>query len=380
MRQGKRLVHSDYPVQDVEKVLFKKRIKSRQSQDLDEVRTFVKTYFSANAQVYHEYFKWFHRVELIDHLWSIPGFYAPGICTINRLTAEQLCVEDPINRPGNVLVFGLIRSHKGIEEGLALGKLLQERQRNSQVYIVGKIINLTCILKRIFLETFDEFSLQELGINIKDRLSVCHRAKDLNLAFQALFDDLVQKGVRKKANVILKLNVAEEDLLQYSRLCRYALKLDVKGFAENASSMISTLLGLGLPVIAQGGLVTPSSVQTYAPALHLLSTGLVLHRDEIKPTAINLSEVLAIVEESDSAYQLRLDALHRILESGQFSLENTVALLLKATMSLINPDGDLKTALNRNRLFDSKPSDGWRMIKLPNIISPSPAGGVAGRQ
>ena len=330
LTSGVRLSHPEYPAQKVEDYLFK--VKRHTPKNLaplvDDLRQFFVTYFESDMEKYRNYFSYFNQASFIEKIRSIPGVYAPGICTINGLSLEEASTEHLMKRDPNVLVFGLIRSHKGIEEGLALGKLFKDRGSRSTVYIVGKILGLSSIFKRLFTEIFDVTSIKEKGISLAKRLSECHHSENYNVSFQQLYNDLVSAGVTKKAQVELVLDVSEDDLVKYSQRCRYALKLDVKGFAENASSMISTMIGLCLPVIAQPGLVTPDFAKSYAPALHLLDTQLSLRGTEVVPPKTDPASLLPIIEESDEQYLQRIRAIQALRSKKQFDIETTTNILL----------------------------------------------------
>jgi hypothetical protein len=328
---GARLVYPEYPTELIETILYKGKPSAFKKRAflIEGMSQIFKSYFKNNEDQYKHYFSYFTEEQFLKKMQQIPGVYASGICCITGLSGDEIAPKKLVARKKNVLVFGLIRNHKGIEEGLALGKLFKEKKSESIVYIVGKILNICTSLKRIFREVFDEKSLKDQDISLTKRFSDCSSSEDYNKSFQQLYDDLIEARVAKKAQVVLLFNASETDLVTYSQKCRYVLKLDVKGFAENASSMISTMIGLYLPIIAQRGLVTPTFVQRYAPALHLLKGELRLNGREIVPEKADMNEVLSIIEESDEQYLKRLKAIHRIRATKQFDIETTTAILLR---------------------------------------------------
>jgi hypothetical protein len=325
---AKRLVHGSFPLQLVEDNLQEDGSSPKKLIGvIGEMQRFFDVYFHKSKKKYAEYFANFDGKATAEKLQKIPCVYASGIATVTGLSDEETTEEKLMQRGKNILVFGLIRSHKGIEEGLALGKVFHEQKIDSTVYIVGKMLGVSSIMRKFFKAVFLPEALAESGINFADRFSVCNQSADRNKSFQALYDDLIKRGVPKQANIELALDVSDEKVLEYSRSCRYALKLDVKGFAENASSMISTMIGMCLPTIAQRGIVTPAFVSDYAKALCLLDSGLVLHNSEVLPAKVAINAILDIVQESDEDYRERIQAIQVLRGKKQFTIENTAAIL-----------------------------------------------------
>jgi hypothetical protein len=307
---GDRLVHYAFPVKIVEDHLQDgvMRCPTKLVSIMGEMLNFFEKYFDKNKEKYLNYFANFDGKAIAKKLQSTPCVYASGISTVTELSEEESSEEKLMQRERNVLVFGLVRSHKGIEEGLALGR-------------------------RIFAAIFEPNALAACDIPFAARFSECNRSEDRNKSFQTLYDDLITAGVTKQANIELALNVSEENLLWYIQRCRYALKLDVKGFAENASSMISTMIGMCLPTIAQRGLVTPGFVADYEPALCLLAGGLRLHNSEVVPASVFINDILSVMQESDEKYQERLQAIKVLRGKKQFSIENTTQILMRNAFS-----------------------------------------------
>jgi hypothetical protein len=328
---GARLVHPSVPFEAIEAHLEEGRVSNNKKriQLMGEMQKLFETYFDKSKQKYAAYFANFDGHAIAKKLQKIPCVYASGISTVTGLRDKDTTEEKLMQRAKNILVFGLIRSHKGIEAGLALGKLLKQKNSDSIVYIVGKILGFTSITRKIFNEIFDPKSLAASGISFAERFSACNRSADRNKNFQDLYNDLVAAGVAKQANIELVLNVPEADLLQYAERCRYALKLDVKGFAENASSMISTMMGLCLPTIAQRGIVTPATVDAYRHALCLLDGGLLLDQGEVMPTRVAAETILAVVSESDEKYLERIQAINALRGKRQFDIKNTAYILMR---------------------------------------------------
>jgi hypothetical protein len=236
-----------------------------------------------------------------------------------------------MRRNKNVLIFGLIRTHKGIEEGLELARLLKQQNSDTKVYIIGKIVNITPIIKQIFETTFDSLTLSAL--DFKEKFHLCLKSKNHNQSIQALYDELISVNSTKQANIELALDVRNEDLLPYIQDCRYAIKLDVKGFAETASSMISTMIGMCLPTIAQYGLVTSKSVDYYSDALCLVDNGLALNNAEVSPSKADVTTILNIIQESEEQYFKRIQAILSLRHNRQFDAKNTADRLMDLVFS-----------------------------------------------
>jgi hypothetical protein len=338
LMSGARLVHPSVPAKAIEDCLeeggsvlkTKKRIGL-----MGEMQKLFETYFDKSKEKYAAYFANFDGKAIAKKLQKIPCVYASGVSTVASLSPDKVTEEKLMQRTKNILVFGLIRSHKGIEEGLALGQLLKQKNSDSIVYIVGKMLGFTSVIKKIFFGIFDHDALAVSDISFAERFSACNKSIDRNKSFQDLYNDLVAAGVTKKANVELALNVSEADLWQYAEHCRYALKLDVKGFAENASSMISTMIGLCLPTIAQRGIVTPAKVDDYEQALCLLDSGQRVYKGEVMPAKVAVDTILDIVNESDEKYLKRIKMILVLRAKRQFDIENTAYVLMEsAFMSL----------------------------------------------
>jgi hypothetical protein len=363
---GVRLVHPSVPVEAIEDSLEEGSVinTKKRNQLMGETQKLFETYFDKSKEKYAAYFANFDGKAIAKKLQKIPCIYASGISTVKGLP-DDITEDNLTQRAKNILVFGLIRSHKGIEEGLALGKLLKQKNSDSIVYIVGKMLGFTSIIKKIFDGIFDADSLAASDVSFAERFSACNKSADRNHSFQELYNDLVAAGVTKKANIELALNVAEGDLLQYAERCRYALKLDVKGFAENASSMISTMIGLCLPTIAQRGIVTPTRVDDYAQALCLLESGFQLDKGEVMPAKVAVDTILDIINESDEKYLKRIKTIFVLREKRQFDIENTAYVLIKNAFLPLSKSMAMKPAGVFNSLARSASSYVLSLSRAP---------------
>ena len=63
-------------------------------------------------------------------------------------------------------------------------------------------------------------------------------------------------------NIELHFNVTEEEVRRLAMRCKYAIKLDHKGMANNASAIVSCL-GFFLPVFATYGFITDRSFTNF---------------------------------------------------------------------------------------------------------------------
>jgi effector protein SidI len=140
--------------------------------------------------------------------------------------------KDILNRPNNILFFGLIRPKKGFESALNLALYIYNNPHKNigKVIITGK-----CEYKNPTIQNW-------LG-RLKSKLI------DKNL------------NVHEKYKHVLKIyiNKSNRSLSQIINICKYAYKPDGKGFANNSSSIIN-LLNFGCITYTKWGPFTPSYI------------------------------------------------------------------------------------------------------------------------
>ncbi|MDF3047947.1 MAG: hypothetical protein K0R73_1065 [Candidatus Midichloriaceae bacterium] len=201
-----------------------------------------------------------------------------------------------LRRPANILIFGLIRKDKGFEEGIKIAEELAKISFPIRVVFAGKPYDLTLSRKLIKAKYSDE--AQDFGDELK-----IHQAKELTkyqseLARQELkklnidqtdlmlvndkqsmLDVLEKHGlsgqsrrmsafyranlpkelrekittefysqfsyqdstIKEKNPIDLHFDVDGEKLDELAKTCKYYVKLEKKGFANNSSSIINAL-------------------------------------------------------------------------------------------------------------------------------------------
>jgi hypothetical protein len=241
--------------------------------------------------------------------------HIPGIYTISPFSKKKDLAE-LVMRPPNIFCFGLIRKNKGLEEAVELAKLFQsassfdqkgkekkeEKNRevfqkcNNKVIIAGKAMGkdsyyvFQWMMCRIFFdECVDDFpkkqearkALREVQNLIKKQIKELLQAKkegasleleediavflrkaflslndeEMNCCYNSVYTILCEKATFKANRFIeIYFNASEEKIHELAEQCRYAIKLDHKGMADNASTIVSCL-GLYLPTFTTGGLM-----------------------------------------------------------------------------------------------------------------------------
>lgn len=225
--------------------------------------------------------------------------FVSGACTANPLAESKhdVSVEALVRRPPNVLCFGLIRGNKGVLEAINLAhQFIKEKMYDNKVYIIGKYMGSDGLLKLMIQDIYDnKVANSELVTRYLDRIRAVDSGRntsdDSNRLCNELFDELAARDlnrrsigdvgataateleVRSRCNVEVHFNLSPTQLLEYVMLCRYTMKFDNKGFANNASSILSAIAGMSLPTFAQVGMLTASEYRTncrYKGALILL--------------------------------------------------------------------------------------------------------------
>ncbi len=166
----------------------------------------------------------------IDHQEAVKfGFknkyaYTYGLITLNIPKSKLI---PTLERPDNILYFGLIRPNKGFLNALELGKLLYENKSNKKIYITGK-----CELDNPLIKDW----IKRINSPIINQ----------NLTVNSLY----------KKNIEIKINPTDQEIIDIVNQCQYAYKPDGKGYANNASSLLN-LMYLGCILFTKSTLFTP---------------------------------------------------------------------------------------------------------------------------
>lgn len=267
------------------------------------------------------------------------------------------------NREPNILHFGIIRGEKGIDEAIELSLKLRENKENYKVIIAGKLMFDLKLLYNIFIKIFDMQSLEfyknlqvaikeiigrEIGLKeIKEFVKVEKiinsegRHEEFNNFCIKFYEQLATKHRDKLTNIEFHFNVNEEEIKILAMRCKYAIKLDHKGMANNAST-IASCLGFYLPVISTCGLVTNKEFINFELAGRFLNQkyqGAVIMPEEeyyvnektgeVKPINPTVESVYTFLKgETEKSYLDRLKILQELYKDGTFSCEEVTKQLI----------------------------------------------------
>ncbi len=138
--------------------------------------------------------------------------FTQGLITLN-IPYNRLI--PTLDRPSNILFFGLIRPNKGFLNTLEMAKILKEKKENMKIYVLGK-----CEINNPLIKAW----IKKINSDVVD--------PDLNVL--SPYKDYIE----------IILNPSDEQIFEKANLCQYAYKSDGKGFANNASSLLN-LMALG---------------------------------------------------------------------------------------------------------------------------------------
>ncbi len=267
------------------------------------------------------------------------------------------------NREPNILHFGIIRGEKGIDEAIELSLKLRENKENYKVIIAGKLMFDLKLLYNIFIKIFNmqppEF-YKDLQIAIKtilDRnielrevkefvrveriINNEGRHEEFNNFCIKFYEKLAEKYRDRLTNIEFHFNVNEEKIKRLAMRCKYAIKLDHKGMANNAST-IASCLGFYLPVISTCGLVTNKEFinfelagrslnQKYQGAVIMPEEKYYVNEEtgEVKPINPTVESVYTFLKgETEKSYLDRLKILKKLYQDGIFSCEEVTKQLI----------------------------------------------------
>lgn len=314
------------------------------------------------------------------------GVFISGIYTVDPFTIEEiktfaikLTIPQPHenhldilhNRRCNVLQFGIIRGEKGIDEAFELASEFKTLDRDNKVIIVGKLMVNMDIIKAIFLKFFPDINSRAFrkmlndyfaSQNIKakngktptrrdlesnayiEEMIFSHNEEYFNHVFQEFFNTLKNSYPDKFSPIELHFNMPELKLKELAMQCRYAIKFDHKGMANNAST-IASCLGVYLPVFTSCGLVTnkefinfemsnaetpsitPSAEAVYGKSVIMENLGLTIVKKEVRPQNPPMNEVAAFIL-SDTHYMDRLLVLDKLRNDRVFDCEKVAENLI----------------------------------------------------
>ncbi len=239
--------------------------------------------------------------------------FVSGISTSDPFAScgyREPSLHDLMQRPSNVLCYGLIRGDKGIDSALLLvsqfsndeakkykrtaamvpAQILEsEFKVTNKVYIVGRYMKpapgQNGILPMMFEQLFGKVAKQhDVYKHYWPRIQGSSTTEEANTLGQELFDEMrksyrtQRKSLRGKGARIpnyefveMRFNLSLPQLCDIATRCRFAIKLDEKGVAENSSTIMSNM-AMYLPTIAQFGRLTPKEFMRgpYAGAFIML--------------------------------------------------------------------------------------------------------------
>lgn len=313
--------------------------------------------------------------------------FISGIYTVDPLSDQKIVGnaeetnEDNIvsaltNRVKNILQFGLIRGEKGILESIQLAQELQGKESISKVIVVGKIMGSFMMFRQIIQNIFYN-SKEGLTSNLKkDLLNICKTIDSrINLGNKKVdaaklkekffedcnekFNEFCQKVYNKFSeqyplavkNLEIYFNLKIEDIHNIVMRCRYALKLDHKGMANNASTIVSCF-GFYLPTFTSIGMLTGNDFKTkhanqeektwsekykhsiIASVKQYDSNQLNASHPEVIPSKMSIDEIVDIIHnETDETYRDRITTLRQMKRDEIFEIKNVASKIVETVFS-----------------------------------------------
>ena len=320
---------------------------------------------------------------------KMKGVFISGIYTVAPLDnedifvlAEKYCIEGQkvldilANRTPNVLHFGMIRGDKGVDEAIKLSEMFAEKQSKSKVIIAGKLMmelgmisNLFRKIFRLSAGAFYDLLNNELlrqGIikellgkkairqftDIQCLISPRKQHEVFNQFCTKFYHELQRDCLERNQHIEVYFDVTEAELRKLAMQCRYAIKLDHKGMANNASTMVSCL-GLYLPVITTRGLMTnkefisqelstPSATTNaeYGKVVIMPSEEYYVDsgNEELRPKNPDIERIYSFLsneigDESSTVYRQRLSTLSMLRENKVFDVDEAAGRLIEKVFS-----------------------------------------------
>lgn len=313
-------------------------------------------------------------IDLEAKCCCIPGIYTVNPISISEVLPssseqnESIFLETLSNRPCNILQFGMIRGEKGVDEAIDLALKMQEMGLENKVIIAGKLMLDLGMVKNIFQKIFgldaEEFYKQLSqalqNSQITEELLRPKEARQLskvqnlitsegihekfNSFCMGFYEKLANLHPECVTNIDIHFNVAEEELRELAMDCKYAIKLDHKGLAHNASTIVSCF-GFYLPVFTTCGLCTNQEFlsfelsgqkieNTYAGVAIMLHPEFSTDNDffEVRPKNPSPEQILNFLLEEQKhpeRYMERLQTLHKLYQDKLYHCDNVTKLLLQ---------------------------------------------------
>jgi hypothetical protein len=364
------------------------------------------------------------------------GVFISGIYTVNPLSPEYIAsylneedeksentgsnitegeiINKLAKRKPNILCFGLIRKHKGIDEAIELGKMLRDKKREEEIFITGKLmwssfVYFHDILKKMnsgkkvtkfLLESLHRYltlNNHKVAINASynDTLQKLSGTNCINVdlseldgelieaifannkdQYNAFCQDVYQKWCSRDENnkipvFRLYLNQIEKDIHSLAMKCKYAIKLDHKGMANNASTIVSCL-GFYLPTFTSYGMLTgdefkPDNKYGLTVILgNITNPYSIFDTGEILPNKVPIKTIYdIIISENIETYKKRLQSLLSLYNDKVFSLESaTNSLLQQIFWPLAKKIKEYNVSMTNNLSADENTDSGTSQVKL----------------
>lgn len=336
--------------------------------------------------------------------------FIPGIYTLSPLedktiftqgeSSDQKIIDFLAERPNNIFWFGLIRSRKGIEESIELAKIFAKESMDNKVLICGtvmfdSIFYLCHILTSVYgvsknnvkkeMKAVLSQSLELTTLPPKSNVSNIDLSKyeeifggnkvQFNTFCRKVFHAIKNKyDLHDDKRIEFHFNLPESEVQQLTLKCRWAIKLDHKGMASNASSIVSCL-GCYLPTFTTIGLVTDdyfipeksffSGPLRWWPTPGQYSKTVIMPeekyqlvdekgRKEIQPGEIKLELIINIMQqESKDVYKDRLNQLRTLKKSGFYSVSTVADKIIE---NVFKPLAAEQAIINQQKLEKWKSS------------------------
>lgn len=300
-------------------------------------------------------------------------------------TTERDLIQKLSERPPNILCYGLIRRNKGIDEAILLSENLRRISEwpggeRPKIIIAGKLMGASFFyfrdlmtkifrikkseFKKIARQSLSEFEKQGkliAGLTVtrldlvKVNESIFTKGKDGVNEFCDLIYRSIQASLSSSTEMAIELhiNLSELKVRELAMRCRYAIKLDHKGMANNAST-IASCLGMYLPTFTSCGLVTDDSFRELGthqnegslskkpfPSQYQLTVIMpqkeyYTEKGEVKPKLPDfhfIIDVLMTEMKDIKHYQKRLFCLLQLYKDGVFQTELVIKRLISGVFS-----------------------------------------------
>ena len=350
-----------------------------------------------------------NKAVFIPGIYTIPPLQEADIVQSSLAPPGEVNIVQTLSkRPPNVLCFGMIRPHKGFEEGVELAKLFEsskdgEFTTRPKVFLVGGLIETgsSCsLMRKLLAKAYNvsggkvEQKIIDLLVTEKENLNISANSinlinnkmkyddipkvfegnkQNLNRFYQMVCDQLkteYEASGKHKSHIVFKLNVPDTDLKKFALQCKYAIKLDHKGMATNASTIVSCL-GLFLPTFTASGLVTgdefrdpiehrtpstakpstytsPPTKKTYGEFKSVVFMPPKIYtknpKGEVSPKNYTADEIYILIKQ-DRAYDSRLQDLSKLQQLGLFDVTNVTKRIVK---ELFEPIAASRTQKQQN--------------------------------